>query len=242
MFCFYLETCPGAMSSLAVLKQSDLDLKLCLETFRLSPFSLETFLKLREECLIKHLESFKEDYLGIVTVIIRGMFSDSLRQAFTLFNDKVSEKLIFQFINKLLFSLIGDLRAILLKLTNIDRPQLTHMWHSTILAGEALKPFSADFSIVLEDIFVVKMFEIIKDGLNERLEDLEKGLQEVPIKTGHNYDLITTIALNSVVDAINQVRLCPRCEKLIEKVKIELENRAELTENIKKWAMLQFEF
>lgn len=227
------------MSSAAVLKQSDLDLKLCLETFKLSPFSLETFLNSREECLKIHLKSFKGDYLGIISVIIRGIFSDSLRQAFTIFNDKTAEKTIFQFINKFLFSLIGELREILSKLSNIDRPQLTHMWHSTIIAGEALKPFSADFSIALEDVFVDKMVKIIKRGLDERLKDLENALEDVPINSGQKYDLNTTIALNSVVDAINQVRLCPESQKLTETVKNELEKRPELTENIKKWAASQ---
>ena len=225
----------------AILKQSDLDLKLCLETFKTSPFSLETFLNSREECLKNHLKSFEGDYLGIITIIIRGLFSDSLRQAFTIFNDKKSEICIFQFVNKILFSLIGNLRIILMNSKNLDRPQLTHLWHSTILAGDALKPFSADFSVALEDIFVTKMFEIIKGGLDERLKDVEKGSNEkIMIETGQKYDLNTTIALNSVVDAINQVRLCPESLKLTEIVKLELQNRQELTENIKSWAMNQF--
>ena len=226
----------------AILKQSDLDLKLCLETFKSSPFSLETFLNSREECFKINLKSFEKDYLGIITIIIRGMLSDSLRQAFTIFNDKKSEKQIFQFINVFLFSLIGNLRTILINSTNLDRPQLTHMWHSTILAGDALKPFSADFSVALEDLFIARMFEIIKAGLDERLKDLEMGSTDILITTitGQKYDLNTTIALNSVVDVINQVRLCPENKKLIEKVKNELQNRSELTENMKKWAMNQF--
>lgn len=227
------------MSS-AVLKQSDLDLKLCLETFKVSPFSLETFLNSREECLKNHLKSFKDDYLGIITVIIRGMFSDSLRQAFTIFNDKKAEKMIFQFINKILFPLIEDLREILIKSTNIDRPQLIHMWHSTIVAGEALKPFSADFSIALEDVFIAKMVKIVGKGLDERLKDLERGSEDVLINSGQKYDLNTTIGLNSVVDAINQVRLCPESQKLTEEVKNELKKRPKLTENIKNWAVSQF--
>lgn len=230
---------PGAMST-AGLKQSDLDLKLCLETFKVSPFSLETFLNSREECLRNHLKSFNDDYLGIITVIIRGMLSDSLRQAFTIFNDKKAERMIFQFINKFLFPLIGELREILIKSTNIDRPQLIHMWHTTVVAGEALKPFSADFSVTLEDVFVAKMVEIIRKGLNERLKDLGKGSEDVLINSGQKYDLNTTIALNSVVDAINQVRLCPENQKLTDEVKNELEKRPELTDNVKKWAMSQF--
>ena len=226
-------------SYVEILKGSDLDLKLFLETFKSTPFELETFLKLREEYLNQQLSKYSDDYLGIITVIVRGMFADVLRQAFTLFNDKSNTKEIFQFTNQLLFQIIQILRSNLKK-SGCDRSQLIHMWHSTILAGEALKPFSADFSAVLNDIFVNKMVEIIKTELNEHLSNIGKieFIEEIDSKA--HYDLNTTIALNSVVDAINQVRLCPPNSDLREKIMTEIRSRAELTENIKQWAINQF--
>lgn len=226
--------------SIEILKKSDLDLKLCLETFKFSPFTLKTFLKIREDCLNHHLTQLRDDYLGIITVVIRVMFCDILRQAFTMFNDKPAEKDIFIFINHNLFKIVMDLR-IILKESKCDRPQLTHMWNSTFLAGEALKQFSADFLALLNDIFVQKMFEMIKAEMNEHLNSLDaiEFVDEIDI-SGGRYDLNTTIALNSVVDAINQIKLCPSSSDLKEKVMNEIRNHPKLTENIKNWAVNQF--
>lgn len=247
----------AAMSS-DVLKRNDLDLKDCLETFRNSPFSLETFLNCREEFLKNNLKCYEGNYLGIITKIIRELFLDIVRQAFTIFDDNNSETLILKFINKVMFELILILRKNLIYV-KVGRPELTQFWHSTILTGDALKPFWADFSVALDDIFALKMFDIIKAGLDDRLKDFANSDLTSPeasdskiiksetkraepegfIENGAKYDLITTIALNSVVDVINQVRLCPGNELLKEKVKIELENRPELSESIKKWAKKQ---
>lgn len=224
-----------------ILKNSNLDLKTCLETFKSSPFTLETFLKCRQECLNELLMKHRNDYQSIVTFVIREMFADLLRQVFTMFADKKGGKvLIFQFINRNLFLIISNLRSILKK-SNFDRPQLIQIWHSTILASEALKPFSADFSIVLEDIFVDKMFEIIKTGIEERLKNLTEKINfeaegEGEIVLKEKYDLNTTILLNSVIDVINHYRLCPKSEPLKHKI-IEFINLNKiLTENIKTFA------
>ncbi len=235
----FARPCPLGMS-IEILKKSDLDLKLCLETFKSSPFTLKTFLKVREDCLNHHLSQLGDDYLGIITVVIRGMFCDILRQTFTIFNDKLAEKDIFIFINHNIFKIAMDLRAIL-KESKCSRPQLTHMWNSTILAGEALKQFSADFSALLDDVFVEKMFEMIKTEMNEHLNTLDtiEFVGEIDISAGR-YDLNTTIALNSVVDAINQIKLCPISSELKEKVMKEIRNHPKLTENIKNWAVNQF--
>lgn len=224
--------------STEILKRSDLDLKSCLELFKTSPFTLKYFLEIRGNCLIDHLSKIGNDYLAIVTVIIREMFCDTLRQAFTIFTDKSDEKEIFYFANQILFKIVMDLR-ILLKESHWDRPQLTHLWHTTVLAGEALRPFSADFSPLLDAMFIDKMFQLIKSELDEHLNSLEVIEFEGKIEDEGRYALNTTIALNSVVDAINQVKLCPENVCLREKVRVELQNHPKLTENIKLWSKAQ---
>lgn len=227
--------------ALNVLKQNDLDLKLCLETFKISPFSLETFLISREEFIKNKLKAFEGNYQGIMGKIIRELFLETLRQAFTIFDDKSSEKKLFKFINKFLLEIILILRKILHQnSTPPNRPELTQFWHSTILTGEALKPFCADFSVALDDIFISQMFKIIKEGMDERLKDVKMMVDNECFNDSNGkYDLNTTIVLNCVVDVVNQVRLCPESEILIEKVKIEIENRIEISENIKNWAKQQ---
>lgn len=221
------------LASIEVLKKPDLDLKTCLETFKTFPFTLETFLSCRQECLNELLSKHQDDYQAIVTVVIRAVFADLLRQAFTIFE---TEKMaIFQFISRNLFAVISKLRSILKK-SNFNRPQLTHLWHSTVLAGEALKPFSADFSIVLEDIFVEKMIEIIKTNAVERLSSAGPIEFEGEIVLRAKYELNTTIALNSVIDAINHYRLCPQSDLLKEKVKEFIDSNLILTTNIKSFA------
>lgn len=223
-----------------ILRNLDLDLKTCLETFKTFPFTLETFLNCRQECLNDLLFKNQSDYQAIVTVVIREMFADLLRQAFTIFADKKDEKvLIFQFINRNLFVIISNLRSIL-KNSTFDRPQLTHFWHSTVLASEALKPFSADFSIVLEDIFVDKMFKMIKKSFEERLNAAVGKIEfEGEIVLRNNYELNTTIVLNSIIDAINHYRLCPQSELLKHKIIELINSNQKLTENIKKFARQQ---
>lgn len=226
---------------ISVLKNHDLNLKTLLETFKISPFTLETFLICRQECLNELLSKYQNDYQSIVTIVIREMFADLLRQAFTIFADKKGEKtVIFQFINRNLLLIVANLRTILKKST-FDRPQLTQIWHSTVLAGEALKPFSADFSVALEDIFVNKMFEIIKNGADERLKVVEKVEFEGEIVFKQKYELNTTIVLNSVVDTVNQYRLCPRSELLKQKIIEFIEENAIFTANIKTFAKAQLE-
>ena len=223
----------ASCSDVLILKKSNLDLKTCLETFKISPFTLETFLKYRQECINDLLIEHQNDYQAIVTFVIREMFADLLRQVFTIFADGIEEKVvIFQFINRNLFLIISNLRSILKKAT-FDRPKLTHFWHSTVLASEALKPFSADFSIVLEDIFANKMFEMIKIGIEERLNLIEKIEFEDEIILNNKYELNTTIALNSVIDAINHYRLCPNSELLKHKIIEFINSNTILTENIK---------
>lgn len=227
------------MSSYDVLIKSDLDLKTCLNTFKTCPFTLETFLKYRQDCLNELLFKYQNDFQAIVTVIIREMFADLLRQAFTMFSDKKEEKVvIFQFINRNLFVIITNLRSIL-KNSTFDRPQLTHFWHSTVLASEALKPFSAEFSIVLEDIFVDKMFKMIKGSVEERLKVVREIEFDGEIVLKYKYDLNTTIALNSIIDAINHYRLCPKSELLNHKIIEFIDSNTKLTENIKKFAQEQ---
>lgn len=228
------------MSNTAVLRKLDLDLKTCLETFKTFPFTLETFLTHRQDCLNELLFKHQKDYQSIVTIVIREMFTDLLRQAFTIFNDKKEEKvLIFQFINRNLFLIISNLRSIL-KNSSFDRPQLTHFWHSTVLAGEALKPFSADFSVVLEDIFVKKMFEMIKASFEERLNAIGTIEYEGEIVLKDKYELNTTIALNTVIDSINHYRLCPPSELLKQKIIELIDSNPKLTENIKKFSHERF--
>lgn len=225
----------------SVLKSSDLDLKTCLEIYKNAPFDLETFLNHRQEYLNELLSKHQGDYLAIVTIVIRGTLADFLRQAFTIFTDKKEElKMIFQFMNRNLLIIVANLRTILKKST-FDRPQLTHLWHSTVLAGEALKPFSADFSAMLVDIFVDKMFEMIKFTFEERLSNVKEIEHRGEIVLNEKYELNTTIVLNAVVDAINQYRLCPQSELLKEKIIgfIASHENEILTENIKIFAKEQ---
>lgn len=225
----------------SVLKSSDLDLKTCLEIYKSEPFDLETFLNYRQECLNELLSKHQNDYLAIVTIVLRGTFADLLRQAFTIFSDKKEDlRLIFGFINRNLLIIVANLRSILKKST-FDRPQLTHLWHSTVLAGEALKPFSADFSAILGDIFADKMLEMIKITFTERLSTVKEIEHKEVIVLNEKYELNTTIVLNAVVDAVNQYRLCPPNEILKEKIIsfIESNENEILTENIKSFAKEQ---
>lgn len=222
-----------------VLKKSDLTLKTCFDAFKASPFTVETFLYAREACLNAFLLEHENDYIGIVSHAIRELFAESLRQAFTIFTDKESERIIFEFTNRIMLPIIGNLWRIL-KESTADRSQLTQMWHSTVLAGEALKAFSADFSLVLEDIFVTKMAEFIKKDFEDRIKLIEVVDCKNEIQIEMKYDLNTTIALNSIVDAINQVRLCPSNQEL-KRVMIDyIENVPVFTENIKTFARSKF--
>lgn len=219
-----------------ILRRSDLTLKTCLETFKTSPFTIEEFLSARKEFLIVKLAEYSNNYIGIVSVVIRELFADTLRQAFTLFINE--EKVVFEFINKFMLPVLVDLRRIL-KESSVDRCQLTQMWHSTVLAGEALKPFSADFSAVLNDLFVSKMLEMIKKDFEEGIRLIEPINFEDEIILGSQYDLNTTIALNSIVDAVNQVRLCPHNEELKSAVFNYIHDSQFLKDNLKSFAKSQ---
>lgn len=223
-----------------VLKERDLNFKTCLETFKANQFSLKTFLSAREECLKSLLHENENDFVGIVSRVLREWFGQFLRQALILFNNKESEMVILEFSCRNLLKITGKLRK-LLKESPADRSELTQMWHMTVLAGEALKPFSADFSIVLNDIFVFKMAKMIKKDFETRIKAIETiDFNQESIRIGESYDLNTTIALNSIVDVVNQVRLCPNSPELKKEIIELIENVQIYPENFKLFARTQF--
>ena len=224
--------------SFEVLRKPNLSLKECLDLFESDPFTLETFLKSREECFTLLLKSVNGNYSGIISVL-RANLADFFRQAFTIFNDEQFEREIFLFSSKFLFKIVVDLIG-LIKNSDWDRQELTKMWHLTILAGESLKPFLFDFSLFLNEVFIQKIFEIIKISLNERLclvEPVKESLNVDVIDIHLKYDLNTTIALNAVIESINQVRLCPHNAILNDLLVQEIKNNTVLPDNIKNWAV-----
>jgi hypothetical protein len=219
-----------------VLKSADLSLKTCLETFKKSPFSVETFFEARSECLKSVLLEHKNDYAKIIAIVIREVFTNSLRQANTLFSNKEN---IYNFINRELFPIAMELRFILKESDSFDRTQLIQMWYSSILAGEGLKPYSADFSLLLDDLFTDKVFKLISKDFDERFScfPLAAQLDDCEIVHGKSFDLNTTIALNAVIDLINHSRLCPPSEKFTKLILDKLESNDKLTKSMKSYAV-----
>lgn len=218
-----------------VLKSPNLDLKTCLETFKESPFTVESYLNCRSECIHSSLLDLKGDYTSIIAVVVREMFTDTLRQAFTIFSDRA---MIYKFINRELYVIIEELKIILKKSQReFDRVHATQMWHSTVLAGAGLRQYSADFSPLLEDLFVELISGIILKEFNERLGSLNCSV-EGPVELGKKYDLNKTLVLNAIVDLLNQVRLCPDSQKLKDQILNAVEGNPSLSDEIKNFAKL----
>lgn len=229
-------------SSTEILTKPDLNLKECLELFKSEKFSLETFLELRSDCINKMFLTSQQNYHAIIT-IIRGPFSDFLRQALTIFSTSDDKTKIFRVACHKLFTMVSALRT-LAKSVSWTQSELAQMWLSTILASEALKPFCADFSPFLEAILAEKAFILIKSVLDERISTVPSDeIENINVSSiEHNkYNLSTTIVLNAVVDAINQVRLYPQSRILESKLKVEIQQNPIFTKNIKTWAISQLD-
>lgn len=224
------------------IRNEALTLHNCIEICKTEQLSLEGFICGRGEYLDRLLADAAHDYMHIVEML-RGAMTDLLLQLTTLFVTAADRMKIARFVAHRIFTLSCAARRAATT-ASWTRSELAAAWHATVLADTALRPYGASFLCLVEPVLVERGRGLILDQLDDRLSRIEMSPstmeQPSPEQLPAVLDLNTTAALNVVIDAINQVRLCPKSASLSSIVRLHIDQHHQLNGAIKTWASKQW--